>query len=87
MYQIIMKDGGLTGEYSEKKSPSLVAKAIMRVLFQKTGIKNKEIRFKNTRNGNEYTYKARILELERPRNISIGSKVFKKKYEIFVERI
>ena len=87
MYQIIMKDGGLTGEYSEKKSPSLVAKAIMRVLYQKTGIKNKEIRFKNLKNGKEYTYKARIIELERPTNINIGNKKFLKKYSIFVERI
>ncbi len=87
MYQIIMKNGELTGEYSEKKSPSLVAKAIMRVLYQKTGIRNKEIRFKNIKTGQEYSYKARIIVLENPNNIKIGDKTFKEKYKIFVERI
>lgn len=87
MFQIIMKDGNLTGEYSSKKSPALVAKAIMRVLFQKTGIKNKEIRFKDIKTGKEYTYKARIIILENQKNIKIGNKEFKKKYEIIVERI
>lgn len=87
MYQIIRKDGSLTGEYSSKKSPALVAQAIMRVLYQKTGVTNKEIRFKNIVNGKEYTYKGRVIVLETPRNIKIGDKIFKKKYEIIVERI
>jgi len=87
MFQIILKDGELAGEYSSKKSPSLVAKAIMRVIYQKTKIKNKEIRFKDLTNGKEYTYKARILELEKPKKIIIKDKTFLKKYEIFVDRI
>lgn len=87
MYQIILKDGELTGEYSSKKSPSLVAKAIMRVIYQKTGARTKDIRFKNLENGKEYSYKGRIIELERPTNIIINGKKFLKKYQIFVERI
>lgn len=82
-----MKDGNLTGEYSSKKSPSLVAKAIMRVLFLKTGARNKEIRFKNLDNEKEYSYKARIIELENPKVIDINGRKFERKYKIFVERI
>lgn len=84
---MILKDGELTGSYSDKKSPALVAKAMMRVLFQKTGVKQKDIKFKNMETGQNYTYKGRIIELEIPVNIVINKKKFKKLYEIFVERI
>lgn len=87
VYRIILKDGELTGKYSDKKSPGLVARAIMKVIFQKTGATSKEIKFKNDRNGKLYTYRAKIIKLERPRTVVIKGKKFLQKYDIFAERI
>ena len=86
MYQIILKDGSMTGEYSDKKSPAEVARAIMKTLHIKTGVKTKEIRFKNIKTGREYTYNAHIVILERPITIHIKGKKFLEKYKIFVKR-
>ena len=87
VYKLILKDGEQTGKYSDKKSPGLVAKAMMKVIFQKTGHKQKEIKFINDRTGKQYTYKAKIIKLERPRTVIINKKKFLQRYDIFTERI
>lgn len=87
VYKLILNDGELVGSYSDKKSPALVAKAMMRVIFQKTGRTASDIRFINSKTKQEYTYKGKLIELINPKTINIKGKKFNKLYNISVERI
>jgi hypothetical protein len=87
VYKLILKDGEHVGSYSDKKSPALVAKAMMRVIHQKTGKLASDIRFINNKTKQEYTYKGRLIELDEPRIININGKKFEQMYNIHVERV
>lgn len=87
VYKLILKDGELVGNYSDKKSPALVAKAMMRVIYQKTGKLASDIRFINVKTKQEYTYKGKLIPIENPKIINIKGKKFNKLYNILVERI
>ena len=90
VYKIILEDGDHIGHYSDKKCPSEVAKAAMRVIYNKTDgdKKDGDINFFNTITKREYTYRTEIEELEEPQTIIIaGNKKFSKKYIIKTKRI
>lgn len=86
-YKIILEDGETLGKYSSKKSPAQVAKSAMRVIYQKTGVQEKDINFFNEDTKREYTYRCKLIILDEPEIIKIKDKTFEKNYLIFVKRI
>ena len=87
MYRIILDDNTVIGNYSDKKSPMQVAKAIMKITYIDSGRMDADTHFYNTRTNRKYTYRANIDILDEPEEIEINGKKFYKKYNIRAFRI
>ena len=87
MYKLILEDGELIGNYSYKKIPQAVAKSIMRVLYLKTGVTQKDIKFKNMIQDITYTYRCHIEILKKPIIKKFGDRIVEQKYKIYAKQI
>ena len=97
MYQLLLKDGSKTGQYSPNSSPAKTAEKISREIYESedmTGTQTFKFQFVKNRVKAEggdklYSFQATVKPLSRTaaNRINVGGRSFYKKYDIKVKNL
>jgi len=97
MYQLVLKDGTKTGQYSPKSSPGKTAEKMAREIATAEGYDTKQTfkfdfvknRTKAEGGDKEFKFQATVTPLSRTagNKINIGNKTFYKKFDIQVKNL
>jgi len=68
-------------------TPANIARKAMRKIFKDTGKKEHTFTIVNTETGHEYKYKAVVRKLKEPKISNINGNIFKKEYDIELQKI
>lgn len=97
MYQLLLKNGTKTGQYSPNSSPGNTARKMAREIYEEHDMEGKQtFKFKFVKNktkseggDKEYDFEATVTPLARTagNKISVGGRTFYKKYQIDVKNL